>query len=169
MQHGNAPDRDPPIFSAVLTPYRSLGGRGFLVVMAIVGAISFVAGMAFLAMGAWPVSGFFGLDAVAIYVAFRINYRHAHAYEEVSVTSSALTVCKVDHRGQAALWSANPAWTRLEREVDDDYGVQQLFLVTRGHRFAVGSFLAPDEKASFAIALSSAIGEARRGPTRAAL
>jgi uncharacterized membrane protein len=169
MQHGNAPDRDPPIFSAVLTPYRSLGGRGFVVVMAAVAAISFVAGLAFLAIGAWPVTGFFGFDALAIYVAFRINYRDARAYEEVSVTSSELTVRKVDHRGRAALWSANPAWTRLEREVDDDYGVQKLFLVTRGHRFAVGSFLAPDEKASFATALSSAIGKAKRGPARTAI
>jgi uncharacterized membrane protein len=169
MQHGNAPDREPPIFSAVLTPYRSLCGRGFVVVMVMVAAISFVAGIAFLAMGAWPVTGFFGLDVLVIYVAFRINYRDARAYEEVSVTPSALTVRKVDRRGRAAEWSANPAWTRLEREVDDDYGVQKLFLVTRGHRFAVGSFLAPDEKASFATALASAIGEARRGPTRAAM
>jgi uncharacterized membrane protein len=169
MQHGNAPDREPPIFSAVLTPYRSLGGRSFVVLMVVVGVVSLVAGAAFLAMGAWPITGFFGLDALAIYVAFRINYRDARAYEEVSVTSSALTVRRVDHRGRSAEWSANPVWTRLEREVDDDYGVQKLFLVTRGHRFAVGSFLAPDERASFATALSSAIGEAKRGPTRVAM
>lgn len=169
MRPGNAPDREPPIFSAVLTPYRSLCGRGFLVFMVVVSGISFVAGMAFLAMGAWPITGFFGLDVLVIYAAFRINFRDARAYEEVSVTSSELRVRRVDHRGRAAEWSANPLWTRLEREVDEDYGVQKLFLVTRGHRFAVGSFLAPDEKASFAIALAGALGEAKRGPARTAI
>jgi uncharacterized membrane protein len=169
MRPGNAPDPDPPIFSAVLTPYRALNGRGFLVVMIMVAAISFVAGMAFLAMGAWPVTGIFGLDAVAIYFAFRINYRDARAYEEVSVTFSELVVRRVDHRGRAAEWSANPLWTKLEREVDDEYGVQKVFLISRGHRFAVGSFLAPDEKASFAMALAGALGAARRGPVRTAM
>jgi hypothetical protein len=34
-------------------------------------------GLAFLLMGAWPVFGFFGLDVLAIYWAFRINFRRA--------------------------------------------------------------------------------------------
>jgi uncharacterized membrane protein len=166
MQHGSAPDRDPPIFSAVLTPYRALGGRGFLMLLTIVAAVGTVAGLIFLALGAWPVTGFFGLDIALLYLAFRLNYRAARAYEEVSVTSSELVVRKVDHRGRSAEWSANPLWVRLQREVDEEYGVQGVFLVSRGHRHAVGAFLAPDEKASFANALGSALGEAKRGPTR---
>jgi len=38
--------------------------------------------------------------------------------------------------------------------------------VSRGARLPIGSFLGPDEKASFARALSAALGEARRGPTQ---
>lgn len=166
MTPGNAPDRDPPIFSAVLTPYRSLGGHGFVVLMIIVSAVSFAAGMLFWAIGAWPVGGFFGVDVLLIYWAFRFNYRDARAYEEVSVTPSELTVRRVNRRGEIAEWSANPLWVKLDREVDDEYGVQKIFLVTRGRRFAVAGFLAPDEKATFATALSAALGEARRGPTR---
>jgi uncharacterized membrane protein len=41
-----------------------------------------------------------------------------------------------------------------------------LFLVSRGRRLSIAAFLGPDEKASFAQALSSALGEAKRGPTR---
>lgn len=169
MTHGNAPDREPPIFSAVLTPTRSLGGHGFVVLMTAIAAVSFVMAIAFFAIGAWPVGGFFGLDALAIYWAFRLNYRAARAYEEVSVTASELTVRQVGRRGEVAQWSANPLWVRLEREVDDDYGVQRVFLVARGHRHAVAGCLGPDEKASFAMALAAALGEARRGPTRSAL
>jgi len=44
-----------------------------------------------------------------------------------------------------------------------------LFLVSRGRRLPIAAFLAPDEKASFARALSAALGEAKRGPTRTVL
>ena len=66
---------EPTLFSAVLTPHRSLSATGFVIVMALVGGVSFAAGIAFLLMGAWPVFGFFGLDVLLIYLAFRANYR----------------------------------------------------------------------------------------------
>jgi len=61
--------------------------------------VSFVAGIAFLLMGAWPVFGFFGLDVLAIYWAFRIYFRRAKACEEIRVTPSELHVRRVSHRG----------------------------------------------------------------------
>ena len=63
----------PDLFSALLTPHRALSRTGFLVLMGFVGAVSFIAGVAFLLMGAWPVFGFFGLDVLAIWWAFRVN------------------------------------------------------------------------------------------------
>ena len=38
---------EPGAFRAVLTPYRSLGPTGFLVLMVALGAVSFVTGMLF--------------------------------------------------------------------------------------------------------------------------
>src|SRR5258708_8784550 len=67
----------PELFSALLTPHRSLNRAGFLVLMGFLSAVSFAAGLAFLLMGAWPVLGFFGLDALALYWAFPINFPHA--------------------------------------------------------------------------------------------
>ena len=79
MTSGNAqsPDTAPdvPLFSAIITPHRSLSSIGFLVLMAAIGIVSFLAGILFLVLGAWPVVGFFGLDVLLIYWAFRINYR----------------------------------------------------------------------------------------------
>jgi len=57
---GNDPLAEPTIFSAIITPHRSLSGRGFLLVMALVGGLSFAGGMFFFLMGAWPVIGFLG-------------------------------------------------------------------------------------------------------------
>ena len=166
MNTDNEADGERTLFSAILTPHRSLGEHGFLLVMAIVGAVSFAAGLLFFLLGAWPVVGFFGLDVMLIYWAFRANYRSAQAYEEVTVTGSSLTVRKVTHRGEAREWLMNPLWVRLERHVIDDFGLQRLALVSQGRELTVAGFLGPDERESFARALADALGEARRGPTR---
>jgi uncharacterized membrane protein len=160
---------DPKIFSAVITPHRSLTPRGFLILMLCLGGLSFVSGMAFVLMGAWPVFGFFGLDVLLVYIAFRANFRAARAYEEVTVTATELTVRKVNPRGSVREWTLNPLWVRLERIVHQEFGIERLFLVSRGRRLTIANALGPDEKASFAQALSNALGEAKRGPTRTAL
>ena len=168
-RRGNDASAEPAIFSAVITPHRSLGSTGFLVLMLCVGGISFASGMVFLLLGAWPVFGFLGLDVVLIYWAFRANFRAARAYEEVRVTATELTVRKVNHRGGVREWTLNPVWVQLDRIVHEEFGIERLFLVSRGRRLSIASFLGPHEKASFARALSSALGEARRGPTRTVL
>jgi uncharacterized membrane protein len=169
MTPGNAPDAEPTLFSAIITPHRSLGGLGFFILMGVVSVVSFAAGMVFLIMGAWPVFGFFGLDVLLIYWAFRINYRRALAYEEVMVTPTELRIRKVSHRGKVAEWTLNPLWVRLDRDTHAEFGIERLFLVSRGRKLPIAGFLSPPEKESFAAALGAAIGEAKRGPTRTLL
>ena len=155
----------PKLFSALLTPHRSLSRTGFLVLMAFLSVVSFAAGLAFLLMGAWPVLGFFGLDVLAIYWAFRINFRRARASEEITVTPSELRVRRVSHRGHVVEWVLNPLWVQLDQKRHAEFGIERLYLVSRGRRVSIGSFLGPDEKASFAKALMAALQAAKRGPT----
>jgi uncharacterized membrane protein len=157
---------EPAIFSAVLTPHRSLGRRGFVILMLVLGGISFTTGIVFLIAGAWPIFGFCGLDVLLVYWAFRVSYRRANAYEQVTVTPSELTVRQVSHRGRIREWTLNPLWVRLERIVHEEFGIERLFLVSHGRRLAIAACLGPQEKESFAHALSAALGEAKRGPTR---
>jgi uncharacterized membrane protein len=154
------------LFSAILTPHRSLSARGFLIVMVLVGGMSFAAGVVFLLMGAWPVVGFFGLDVLLVYLAFRANFHDAAAFEQIAVTPTQLHVRKVTHRGRVSEWTLNPLWVRLEREVHEEFGIERLFLVSRGRRLPIASFLPPSEKESFSAALAVALNEAKRGPTR---
>ena len=158
-------ETDPQIFSALLTPHRSLNRTGFLAVMLFLSVVSFVTGLVFLMMGAWPVLGFFGLDVLVIWWAFKANFRSARAREEISVTTSELRVRRVSHRGQVAEWVFNPLWVRLDQEVDEDFGIEHLYLISRGRRIIIAGFLGPDEKASFYKALVDALNAARRGPT----
>jgi uncharacterized membrane protein len=166
MASDNDPLRDPSIFSAVLTPHRSLSPAGFVCLMLVAGGISLVMGTVFLLAGAWPVFGFFGLDVLLLYWAFQVSYRRAKAFEQVIVTSSELTLRQVSHRGRICEWTLNPLWVRLDRVVHAEFGVERLFLVSRGQRLAIAAFLSPKEKETFAVALSSALVEAKRGPTR---
>ena len=153
------------MFSALLTPHRSLNRTGFLVLMTFIGAVSFAAGLAFLLMGAWPVLGFFGLDVLAIHWAFRVNFRRAKATEEIRVTPSELRVRRVSHRGHVVEWVLNPLWVRLDQKSHAEFGIERLYLVSKGRRVSIASFLGPDEKASFAKALTAALQAAKRGPT----
>ena len=166
MVSDNDPSPEPTIFSATLTPHRSLGPTGFVIFMAVLGAMSFVSGMVFLIAGAWPIFGFLGLDVLLVYWAFKANYRSARAYEEVTVTPSELTLRKVSDRGRVRQWVLNPVWVRLDREEHEEFGIERLWLVSHGRKVALASFLGPAEKREFAHALSAALGEARRGPTR---
>jgi uncharacterized membrane protein len=167
------PDNDhaaePMLFSAIITPYRSLSATGFVIVMAAFGGVSFVAGIFFLTLGAWPVFGFFGLDVALLYWAFLLNFQQAAAFEEVHVTPSELVMRQVSRRGEVREWKLNPVWARLDRETHEEFGIQRLFLVSHGRRLSVASFLGPDEKESFANALTAALGAARRGVTRTVL
>jgi uncharacterized membrane protein len=168
MATGNDFDGDadePVLFSALLTPHRSLNRTGFLLVMAFLSVISFAAGVVFLMLGAWPVFGFFGLDILAIYFAFRINFRRARACEQIWVTPSELRIRRVSHRGHMVEFVFNPLWVRLDKVVHEEFGIERLYLVSRGRSVSIGSFLSPDEKASLANALTEALHAARRGPT----
>jgi uncharacterized membrane protein len=166
MTPNNDSSAEPTLFSATLTPHRSLTRRGLMAVMLGLGGLSFLAGIVFFAMGAWPVVGFLGLDVALVWWAFRVNDRAARAYEKISVSPSELLVRKVSASGAVAEWTANPVWVRLDRDMHDEFGLQGLSLVSRGKRLPIAAFLGPDEKLSFAQALAAALGEAKRGPTR---
>jgi uncharacterized membrane protein len=155
----------PKLFSALLTPHRSLNRTGFLVLMGFLSVVSFATGIAFLLMGAWPVFGFLGLDVLVIYWAFRVNFRRAAATEEITVTPLELRVRRVSHRGHVAEWVLNPLWVQLDQKIHAEFGIERLYLVSRGRRVSIGNFLGADEKASFAKALLAALQTAKRGVT----
>lgn len=153
-------ERTALLFDAVLRPHRSLGPRGFLVLMGFVALVSFAAGVAFASMGAWPVFGFFGLDALALYVAFKLSYRSGRLYETVQLDGSELRVARVRPDGRSEAWSFPAYWARVAVEGGPE-GPGCVTLASHGRAVAVGAFLAPEERESFAAALGDALRKAR--------
>jgi uncharacterized membrane protein len=152
----------PATFRAVLTPYRSLGRTGFVVLMGMLSAISFVAGLVFYLAGAWPVMGFFGLDVALIYVAFKLNYRSGRLYETVEITPHTLTWTRVHPTGKHERFDCNPYWARVSLREGVD-GRTDLRLLAQGRELLFGRFLTDDERRDFARAVTGALANARGG------
>jgi len=164
MTEASAPPQEPsapPRFSAVLTPHRSLGPKGFMVLMGAVCAVSFGTGLFFYMLGAWPVMGFMGVDVALIYVAFKLNFRALRLYETVDLTSEALTVTRVAPSGKARSWSFNPYWVRLSLQPRRGQS-SELSIGSHGERLVIASFLTDEEREDFAAALSNALSSTRR-------
>jgi uncharacterized membrane protein len=153
---------DPVLYEATLRPHRSLSKPGFVIVMAVIGLSSFIAGMAFLMMGAWQVFFFFGLDVVLVWWAFQVNYRRARAHETIRVTANDLHIQQVSAQGAALKSNFNPRWVRLEVDKDDLSGVTRVALVSRGVPLVLGAFLPPVLKEKLAAELSRALAQAKR-------
>lgn len=148
------------IFRAILHPNRSLSQRGFLIVLGFIGFVSFASGVAFTMMGAWPVMGFYGLDVLAIYVAFKINYRSGKAYELVELSPELLKITQVQPSGRSRSFDFNPYWVKvLINEWPD--GSADLKLALHGNEFEFARFLNADEKKDFAQVLREALSTAR--------
>lgn len=150
----------PYLFDAVLYPHRSLGPKGFWLLMGAISLVSFAAGLAFLLSGAWPVFGFFGLDVLLMYWAFKASYRSGRLRETVRLTPEALMIERVSPGGRVQRWSFQPYWLRVELDEPPRHG-SQIVLASHGRRLIIGAFLSPDERGEFAVALREALDRAR--------
>jgi uncharacterized membrane protein len=149
-------------FSAALKPHRSLSPQGFAVLMAAVCGVCLIFGSFFIAIGAWPVFGFLGLDVAIVYWAFRRNFADAEVRQIVEVT---------DH--EVVLYNARPSepvterrfprlWVRVDLDEDPERElIGSLALVYAGRRTEFASFLPPEERKSLAAALKAAVARPR--------
>lgn len=149
------------IFAATLTPHRSLGVVGFSILIGIFGLTCFMAGVMFYLLGAWPVVGFLGLDVLILWLAFKLNYRAARASEQISLSRDRLVIRKVKPNGRIDEVMFNPYWVRLEVSEIEDEGIARIAVRARDRSVAVGGFLNPDDRRSFAHALRAALSEAK--------
>src|ERR1700686_3781508 len=103
-------------FERVLLPHRSLPPRGFHLMILFLGVVSLAVGIGFVSVGAWPVCGFFGLDVLALYLAFRLSYRSARQKEVLRLAGDDFTVERVNIYGERSEWRFQPFWLRIVLE-----------------------------------------------------
>lgn len=151
-----------PVFTAELKPYRSLGRRGFRLLMGLTFAFCFFNAIFFLVTGALPVAMFFGIDFALLYGAFLLNYRAARAREEVTMWRTEIRIRKVSPAGRVRESRYNPFWARFDVSRHHEFGITGMAVIGEGRRTVLGDFLGPDDRESFARAFTSALASIKR-------
>ena len=142
-----------PILNIVLYPHRSLSIKGFLILMFCIVFVSFSIGIFFMLKGAWPVFGFFGLDVLLIYIAFKVNYRDANQYERIKLWDNNLVIKKRLNNGKSDVWEFDPYWVQLGIKKNESRR-NYLNLSSHGKTISIGSFLSNEEKKEIADTLA---------------
>lgn len=153
---------DDPVFSAELFPHRSLGRKGFRVLMLVAGAGFLPNALYFAVAGAWPIAVSCLIAFAMLYGAFRLSYRSARSREYVSVSRQTVRVIKVSPSGKVSDVRFNPLWTRFSVDRHDTFGITGMWLESRHRQLAIGAFLNPDDRESFAEAFRLALATVKQ-------
>jgi uncharacterized membrane protein len=160
-------EADRPVFAATLRPQRSLDRSGLWLAAGVLGGAGAAIAVLFLALGAWPVVGFIGVELALAIAVLLLHHRLGRTTEEVVLDARALTVTRRCGRRTLTRWEFPPGWLRVT-VVDDEHGRPAgVLLASHGRRLAVGRFLSAEEQAAFAAALRAALA-AWRAPYGAA-
>ena len=152
----------PARLDVVLYPSRSLGTTGFALLMMAIVLVSVAVGAGFMMVGAWPVTGFLGLDVLLVYLAFRWNDRQARRAEFVRLDGDGLSVRRLEPDGHSQCWRFEPYWVRVSLEQVGRHD-RRLVLRSHGRQVVIGAFLTQDERQELAHALEAALREHRAG------
>jgi len=144
----------------VLTPHRSLSRKGFHWLIGVIIAFNIAVGALFVALKAFPVPIFLGVDVLAVILAFRANYRGAALTERVQVSAEAVTVLHQFGQRAKTVWRSPTAFTRVEVDAEGEHEAR-VHLTMSGRSVIVGAALSPGERGDLAQALRGAIKQAR--------
>jgi uncharacterized membrane protein len=163
QQSGNADD-EMPVFEALLYPHRSLGQRGYLILIIGTGVIMALYGLTFLAFGAWPIFGFIGAEWLLFWFLFSRHYRGDRRAERLRLYHDRLVLERLDAKGKFTAFSMQPYWLQvvLMRGPEPD---NALYLRSHGRHVEIGSFLSAPERRDFAGELTRVLERNRNSRT----
>jgi uncharacterized membrane protein len=148
---------EPVLFEAICTPPRSLDARGMRLVAGFVLAASAAVGLTCLALGAWPILGFTGLEAALVLGLMTLHRRWSQRAMEVLVlTGERLTIRRIDFQGRREEVQVDPYWARLRLE-ERPGRVALLVLRQRGNAIEIGKLLGDEQKRDLAATLGEAL------------
>lgn len=150
-----------PLFSATLRPDRSLraaGGWVSLVIAAIVATPFLIAVPEFLLPG---LVGFALAGAGLVAVGLRQS-RRARLSQKITLWADQLEILTLGPGPERTLRRFHPKTVRLVLTRDENERTTAVALTHDQDSIALGSFLAPDDKSSFARAFGQALRRARR-------
>lgn len=108
-----------------------------------------------LAVGAWPVLGFMGLDIWLLWWLFKRSFLDARRSETLVLTDRELLVDRVAPDGEREEHRLDAYWLRLE------VTEERLVAISKGNRLVLGRFLAPEARLALAEQLKAALADMR--------
>jgi len=147
-------------FNATLRPNNSLSPIAFLIFMSLFGLISFIAGIIFIIVGAWPVFGFLGLDVFLMYLALKRNFKDSLKTERLWITKNTLHIEKVFKNKRVQKFEFQTYWLRVELH-ERPGRHRSLTLTSHGKSIEIGKFLSPEEKLQFSNLLRTELHRVR--------
>ena len=99
-----------------------------------------------------------GLDLIALYFAFKVNFDRAKSKECITLLKNNLIIQKQNHKGQATQWELQPFWTRIayEKSMDEDQ-LEHLYLYSKQQKITIAADLSRHERFEFYKALKRAL------------
>jgi uncharacterized membrane protein len=143
---------DDILYATVLRPHRSVSLYGINVLFGLLASVWTAVGITFAHFGAWPVSGFLGVDLVAVYTVLYVHHRGGRVFEEIRLTQEALTLRRVDRWGRERVWRLAPHWLQVSCD-------ERLELRSRGERIVIGGFLRVEDRRHVAQELRLALAK----------
>jgi uncharacterized membrane protein len=144
---------------AVITPNRSLSRRGFYWLLGVVIAFNLAVAALMLALHAFFVPIFLGVDVLAVFLAFSASYRSAGQAERVQVSAAEVRVLHQAGPRSRMVWSSPTAFTRVAIDGAGEPDAR-VSLRLSGRAVTIARVLSPKEREDFAEALRTAIREA---------
>jgi uncharacterized membrane protein len=153
---------DLPVFEAILYPHRSMGRRGYTILIVGTAIIMGLYGITFLVIGAWPIFGFIGAEWLLFWYLFSRHLRGDRRAERLRLFADRLVLERVDAKGRFSTMSLQPYWLRVILQRGDEPD-SNLYLGSHGKAIEIGAFLSAPERQSFAAELERVLGRYRNG------
>jgi uncharacterized membrane protein len=151
---------ETPSFEAILYPSRSLGKRGYVLLIAGTGLVIGLYGLTFLLIGAWPIFGFLGAEWLLFWFLFSRHFRGDRRAERLRLYADRLVLEALDAKGKLTRIELQPYWLQLVLEhARRPNGA--LFLRSHGKNHEIGAFLSPGERQDLAFDLAEVLNRHR--------
>jgi uncharacterized membrane protein len=134
-------DVDPLPYVHLSTPNRSLGVEARRWVLAGIAATTLGVAAGAMALGAWPVMPFAGLEVAGLVLAFRVLRRHDADYERLEVGEHEVRL-EWNEAGESARFVAHQPWARVLMACRGDRC--SLRLAYAGRTVAIGRMLSDE-------------------------
>lgn len=150
-----------PLFTAELTPNRSLSRRSVDRLVALGILLVLLPGLIVLQVDVWFILALVAADLAALGVVLYFALRRSRQREHVTLWRDQLEVLVTNGAGEKTLRRFDPKAVRLLLERDANEKTTAIRLRTDAEQIEIASFLSLDDRSTFARALGTALRKAR--------